>query len=417
VVIQQHFQFFFTTYFSLMTTSTIYPIAGIKIATICAKIKQTQRDDLVLFEIAPNSHCAAVFTQNAFCAAPVTVARQHLQVTFPRYLLINSGNANAGMGELGLRGARACCQTVADHAGCQMTEVLPFSTGVIGQELPVAKIQAVIPILLQTLVAESWELAARAIMTTDTVPKIFSKQLKLHNKTVNLTGIAKGAGMIKPDMATLLAFLATDAQLPPALLQNCLNSAVNSSFNRISIDGDTSTNDACVLVATGHSGVTIDSEQQADFEIFNSAVVEMCTALAQAIVRDGEGATKFITIQVEQGKTEAECLAVAYTVAHSPLVKTAFFASDANWGRILAAIGRSGLENFEIDAVQIFIGDVCIVNNGERATSYTEAQGQQVMAETDITIRIFLGRGQQQVEVWTCDFSYDYVKINAEYRT
>lgn len=400
-----------------MSLSTIYPVAGIKIATVCAKIKQKQKDDLVLFEIAPDSSCAVVFTKNAFCAAPVVLARQHLQTTMPRYLLINSGNANAGMGEIGLQGARTCCETVAEHANCQVDEVLPFSTGVIGQELPVAKIQAVIPTLLETLAEEQWELAARAIMTTDTVPKIFSTQLKLQDKIVNFTGIAKGAGMIKPDMATMLAFLATDAALPQALLQTCLNSAVQRSFNRISIDGDTSTNDACVLVATGQSGVEIDSDQHDDFEALHEAITEMCIHLAQAIVRDGEGATKFITIQVEQGETEAECLAVAYAIAHSPLIKTAFSASDANWGRILAAIGRAGLAHLEIDAVQIFLGDVCIVNNGERAAGYTEAQGQQVMAEKEITIRIFLGRGQQEVEVWTCDLTCDYVKINADYRT
>jgi len=400
-----------------MSLSTIYPVAGIKIATVCAKIKQKQKDDLVLFEIAPDSSCAAVFTKNAFCAAPVVLARQHLQTTTPRYLLINSGNANAGMGEIGLQGARTCCETVAKYANCQVEEVLPFSTGVIGQELPVSKIQAVISTLLETLEEEQWELAARAIMTTDTVPKIFSKQLKFQNKIVNFTGIAKGAGMIKPDMATMLAFLATDAALPPSLLQTCLNSATQRSFNRISIDGDTSTNDACVLIATGQSGVEIDSDQHDDFEALNEAITEMCIHLAQAIVRDGEGATKFITIQVEQGKTEAECLAVAYAIAHSPLIKTAFSASDANWGRILAAIGRAGLEHLEIEAVQIFLGDVCIVNNGERAAGYTEAQGQEVMAEKEITIRIFLGRGQQEVEVWTCDLTCDYVKINADYRT
>ena len=400
-----------------MSLSTIYPVAGIKISTVCAKIKQKQKDDLVLFEIAPDSSCAAVFTKNAFCAAPVVLARQHLQTVTPRYLLINSGNANAGMGEVGLQNALTCCETVAEHAHCQVDEVLPFSTGVIGQELPVSKIQTAIPTLLETLAEEQWELAARAIMTTDTVPKIFSTQLKLQNKVVNITGIAKGAGMIKPDMATMLAFLATDAALPPTLLQTCLHSATQRSFNRISIDGDTSTNDACVLIATGQSGVEIDGDQHDDFEAFNEAITEMCIHLAQAIVRDGEGATKFITIQVEQGKTEAECLAVAYAIAHSPLVKTAFSASDANWGRILAAIGRAGLEHLEIEAVQIFLGDVCIVNNGERAASYTEAQGQEVMAEKDITIRIFLGRGQQEVEVWTCDLTCDYVKINADYRT
>lgn len=400
-----------------MSLSTIYPVAGISLATTCAKIKQKQKDDVLLISMTPNSSCAAVFTQNAFCAAPVTISKQHLKVSSPRYLLINSGNANAGMGEIGILGAKTCCETVATHAECEMTEVLPFSTGVIGQELPVAKIQAVIPKLLGTLAEEQWELGARAIMTTDTVPKIFSKQIELQGKKVNFTGIAKGAGMIKPNMATMLAFLATDVEIPQDLLQTCLVEAVNVSFNRVTIDGDTSTNDSCILLATGQSGAAIDGEQHADFETVTETITEMCTHLAQAIVRDGEGATKFITIQVEQGETEAECLKVAYSIAHSPLVKTAFSASDANWGRILAAVGNAGLERFEIDAVQIFLDDVCIVNNGERAASYTEAQGQQVMAETEITVRIFLGRGQQQVTVWTTDLTCEYVKINADYRT
>lgn len=401
-----------------MSLFTIYPVAGISLATACAKIKQKQRDDVLLIAIAPESSCAAVFTQNVFCAAPVTICRQHLKESVsPRYLLVNSGNANAGMGEIGIQAAQICCETVATQAPCEITEVLPFSTGVIGQELPAAKIQAVIPKLLGTLAEEQWELAARAIMTTDTVPKIFSKQVQLQGKTVNFTGIAKGAGMIKPNMATMLAFLATDAEIPQDLLQTCLNNAVNVSFNRISIDGDTSTNDSCILLATGQSGAVIPSEQHDDFETVNEIITEMCTALAQAIVRDGEGVTKFITVQVEQGETEEECLKVAYSIAHSPLVKTAFSASDANWGRILAAVGNAGLERFEIDAVQIFLGDVCVVNNGERAASYTEAQGQQVMAEKEIMVRVFLGRGQQQVTVWTCDLTCEYVKINADYRT
>jgi glutamate N-acetyltransferase/amino-acid N-acetyltransferase len=401
-----------------MSLFTIYPVAGISLATACAKIKQKQRDDVLLIAIAPESSCAAVFTQNVFCAAPVTICRQHLKESVsPRYLLVNSGNANAGMGEIGIQAAQICCETVATQAPCEITEVLPFSTGVIGQELPAAKIQAVIPKLLGTLAEEQWELAARAIMTTDTVPKIFSKQVQLQGKTVNFTGIAKGAGMIKPNMATMLAFLATDAEIPQDLLQTCLNNAVNVSFNRISIDGDTSTNDSCILLATGQSGAVIPSEQHDDFETVNEIITEMCTALAQAIVRDGEGVTKFITVQVEQGETEEECLKVAYSIAHSPLVKTAFSASDANWGRILAAVGNASLERFEIDAVQIFLGDVCVVNNGERAASYTEAQGQQVMAEKEIMVRVFLGRGQQQVTVWTCDLTCEYVKINADYRT
>lgn len=400
-----------------MNVSTIYPVAGISLATSCAKIKQKQRDDVLLIAIAPESRCAAVFTQNAFCAAPVTISKQHLKVSSPRYLLVNSGNANAGMGEIGIQRAQTCCETVATQAHCEITEVLPFSTGVIGQELPVAKIEAVIPKLLKSLDEKNWQAAATAIMTTDTVQKIFSKQIVVQGKAVNFTGIAKGAGMIKPNMATMLAFLATDAEMPQNLLQTCLVEAVNVSFNRVTIDGDTSTNDSCILLATGQSGATIDSEQHPDFEAVNEVITEMCTALAQAIVRDGEGATKFITIQVEQGVTEAECLKVAYSIAHSPLVKTAFSASDANWGRILAAVGNAGLDHFEIDAVQIFLGDVCVVNNGERAASYTETQGQQVMAEKEITVRIFLGRGQQQVTVWTTDLTCEYVKINADYRT
>lgn len=400
-----------------MNVSTIYPVAGISLATGCAKIKQKQRDDVLLIAIAPESSCAAVFTQNVFCAAPVTISKQHLKVSSPRYLLINSGNANAGMGEIGIQGAKSCCETVAIQARCEITEVLPFSTGVIGQELPVAKIQAIIPKLLGTLADEQWELGARAIMTTDIVPKIFSKQVRLQGRMVTFTGIAKGAGMIKPNMATMLAFLATDIEMPQDLLQQCLVDAVNVSFNRVTIDGDTSTNDSCILLATGKSGAVIDSEQHPDFEAVNEVIVEMCTDLAQAIVRDGEGATKFITIQVEQGTTETECLKVAYSIAHSPLVKTAFSASDANWGRILAAVGNAGVENLEIDAVQIFLGDICVVNNGERAASYTEAQGQQVMAEQEITVRVFLGRGQQQVTVWTTDLTCEYVKINADYRT
>lgn len=389
-------------------------ITGIKIGTTCAGIKQTQRDDLVIFELAPQSTCAAVFTQNAFCAAPVILARQHLQSQMPRFLLINSGNANAGTGEQGIQDAYTCCQQISQLTQCKVTEVLPFSTGVIGQPLPVTRICKAIPNALNVLYENAWEQAARAIMTTDTVPKIASMQRDLQGQTVTVTGIAKGAGMIRPNMATMLAFIATDAQVSTPLLQTVLNRAVAESFNRITVDGDTSTNDACVLIATGQGSLTVDDTT---LESFCQLVTAVCVQLAQAIVRDGEGATKFITIQVEQGLSEAECLAVAYTIAHSPLVKTALFASDPNWGRILAAVGRSELENLSLNTVHLYLGNVCVVANGSLAINYTEAQGQQVLKEQDILIRVCLGRGHCQAQIWTCDFSYDYVRINAEYRT
>ena len=390
-----------------------YPITGIKIGTACAGLKTT--DDLVIFELASQSTCAGVFTQNAFCAAPVTIAKQHLATTNPRFLLINSGNANAGCGKSGLKNAITCCETVAKT--CNLNEVLPFSTGVIGEPLPTAKICTTIPTILENMVEDGWEKAATAIRTTDTVNKIVSVQTSIGKKLVTITGIAKGAGMIRPDMATMLAFIATDANVPTDILQSCLNQAVEQSFNRITIDGDTSTNDACMLIATGCGQQTIDNTENKYYEQFCTAITDVCTQLALAIVRDGEGATKFITISVEQGNSTQECLEVAYTIAHSPLVKTAFFASDANWGRILAAVGRAEIVNFDIDAVQIYLNDVCIVKNGGSADTYTEEQGSKVMQETDILVRILLGRGEQQEKVFTCDLSHDYVRINAEYRT
>jgi glutamate N-acetyltransferase/amino-acid N-acetyltransferase len=397
-----------------MSTS-INPIAGIKIGTACAKIKQTQYDDLTIFQI--QSTCAAVFTRNAFCAAPVTIAKQHLASTNPRFLLINSGNANAGTGEQGIRDAIACCRALADLTGCAINEVLPFSTGVIGSALPVEKICTALPIALANTETKGWEKAAKAIMTTDTVPKAVSVQNTIQGKTITVTGIAKGAGMIKPDMATMLAFIATDVTAPKTVLQACLNHAVNRSFNRITIDGDTSTNDACLLIGNKNGSLSIDSIEHPAYKPFCQTVTEVCIKLAQAIVRDGEGATKFITISIEQGSSEQECLNVAYTIAHSPLVKTAFFASDPNWGRILAAVGRTGLENLDINAIQIYLDDICIVENGGIAASYTEKKGQTVMAKPEIQIRVLLGRGNSQETVWTSDLSYEYVRINAEYRT
>jgi len=397
-----------------MTTASAISVAGVRLATAAAGIRKPGRPDVLLIEIPEGAATAAMFTRNAFCAAPVILARQHLESGSPRYLLINSGNANAGTGEQGLQAAQQSCDAVARQCAVKPEAVLPFSTGVIGEPLPVDKIRAVLGSLQQELSADAWPAAAQAIMTTDTVPKLISRQLSLAGGTVTLTGIAKGAGMIRPDMATMLSFLATDASLDKDSLQNCLRRAVNKSFNRISVDGDTSTNDAAVLIATGCAGVT---PQAADLEIFQAALDEVCIELARSIVRDGEGATKLINIVVEQGRNEQECSRVAYAIAHSPLVKTAFFASDPNWGRILAAVGYAGLEGLEIDKVGLYLDDVCIVEQGGRAASYTEAQGRRVMQQGEITIRVVLQRGQATTTVWTCDFSYDYVKINAEYRT
>jgi len=397
-----------------MTTATAMSVAGVRLATAAAGIRKPGRADVLLIEIPEGAATAAMFTRNAFCAAPVILARRHLASDAPRYLLINSGNANAGTGEPGLQAAQQSCDALARQCAVKPEAVLPFSTGVIGEPLPVDKIRAVLGSLQQGLSADAWPAAAQAIMTTDTVPKLVSRQLSLAGGTVTLTGIAKGAGMIRPDMATMLSFLATDARLDKDSLQNCLRRAVNKSFNRISVDGDTSTNDAAVLIATGCAGVT---PHAAELETFQAALDEVCIDLARSIVRDGEGATKLINIVVEQGRNEQECSRVAYAIAHSPLVKTAFFASDPNWGRILAAVGYAGLEGLEIDKVGLYLDDVCIVEQGGRAASYTEAQGRRVMQQAEITIRVVLQRGQATTTVWTCDFSYDYVKINAEYRT
>lgn len=394
----------------------LLPITGVRIAAVCAAIKKQDRRDLVLFELAEGCTTTAVFTRNAFCAAPVIVAKEHIGHQSPRYLLINTGNANAGTGKSGLQDALECCGQLARQFGCAVQEVLPFSTGVIGEPLPVERITAAFPQLGDSLSEDNWEHAAYGILTTDTVPKGVSRQINIAGRSVTVTGISKGSGMIRPDMGTMLAFIATDAKLEPSLLEECLNSGVEQSFNRISVDGDTSTNDACVLCATGASGVLIEKGTEG-YEVFVHALNGVLVELAQLIVRDGEGATKFITIEVCGGRDEDECKQVAYTVAHSPLVKTALFASDPNWGRILAAVGRSGLTELNLDAVTIYLGDVCIVRDGGRDAEYTEQRGQAVMTQDEITIRIELGRGGAVTTVWTCDLSYDYVKINAEYRT
>ncbi len=403
---------------NLPELKTLPAVAGVRLGTACAQIKQDERDDLALFELASGSTSAAVFTRNAFCAAPVEIARQHLATTEPRYWLINSGNANAGTGESGRTAALDCCAAVAHEQKCSDREVLPFSTGVIGETLPVDKIRAAIPTAAKNLDANHWLEAAHAIMTTDTQAKGASRQIQIAGQTITITGIAKGSGMIHPNMATMLAFIATDAPVAEPLLSVGLKAAMNVSFNRITVDGDTSTNDACLLVATGQADLPlIEHSHSTEFKALQQALVEVSQELAHAIVRDGEGATKFISIEVAEGRDEQECLKVAYTIAQSPLVKTALFASDPNWGRILAAIGRAPIAELDIQAVRVFLGDVCIVDDGGRATSYTEEQGQAVMDEKEIVIKVLLGRGEVSNTVWTCDFSYDYVKINAEYRT
>ncbi|MDC9725052.1 MAG: bifunctional glutamate N-acetyltransferase/amino-acid acetyltransferase ArgJ [Gammaproteobacteria bacterium] len=398
--------------------SSLLPIKGIKIGIASAGIKIEGKADLVLIKIAQGSTSSAVYTKNAFCAAPVTLAKQHQQQAAPHYLLINSGNANAGTGEVGMQSALRCCQAVAELAQVSVNTILPFSTGVIGQQLPVDKMTTALPTAYQNLISDNWFDAAHAIMTTDTVAKAISKQIEIDGKTITVTGMAKGSGMIRPDMATMLSYIATDAAIEQSVLDAMLNNAVEQSFNRITVDGDTSTNDACVLIATGQAANSIiTSIDDKSAQLLYQLIADISQQLAHAIVRDGEGATKFIAIDVQQGLNTAECRQVAYTIAHSPLVKTALFASDPNWGRILAAVGRSGVTEFDLSKVTIYLDNVCIVKNGEPASAYTEEQGQSVMNQDEITIKVELGRGTAKDTIWTCDFSYDYVKINAEYRT
>ncbi len=395
----------------------LHSIAGVTLGTAEAAIKRPGRQDLLTVVLAPGSSCSGVFTRNAFCAAPVIVAREHLASNAPRLWLVNSGNANAGTGVGGLADARRTCAAGAELLGCRPEEVLPFSTGVIGQPLPVDRLLAALPLALAERKETGWEGAARAIMTTDTVPKGASQRVAVGEQVLTVTGIAKGAGMIRPDMATMLAFIATDAAVPAPLLQRCLNQAVASSFNRITVDGDTSTNDACVLAATGQGEVVVTAPTGPAWEALTEAVTTVCSTLAQAIIRDGEGATRFITVAVEGGATVDECLAVAYTIAHSPLVKTALFAGDPNWGRLLAAVGRAGLAELDLRGVDIYLDQVAIVRGGEPDPDYREERGAAVLAQEEYTIRVALGRGNAVDQVWTCDLSYDYVRINAEYRT
>lgn len=399
------------------TLPEFLPVAGVKLGIACAGIKKPGRKDVVVFELAPGSRVAGLFTRNQFCAAPVTLSRKHLAEKAPRYLLINTGNANAGTGKRGMDDALACCQALAQQAGVSVAEVLPFSTGVIGEPLPVQKIVNALPEALAHTADNLWEDAASGIMTTDTRPKGASARVELGGHSVTISGISKGAGMIRPNMATMLGFIATDARIAPDALQALASELGEQSFNRITIDGDTSTNDACTLIASGqYTGpeITLDSPH---LPALRSALKQVYMDLAHAIVRDGEGATKFITICVSGAAAQQEALDVAYTLAHSPLVKTALFASDPNWGRILAAVGRAGIVDLDINALEIHLGNVCLVKDGGRAEDYSEERGQAVMDQEEITIAVDLKRGDVSETVWTCDLSHEYVTINADYRS
>jgi glutamate N-acetyltransferase/amino-acid N-acetyltransferase len=395
----------------------LHPVPGIRLGTTSAGIRKKDRSDLVTIECAEGTQVAATFTQNRFCAAPVIVAREHLAKSVPRALLINTGYANAGTGEVGIEDARVCCMALASQLGRETTEILPFSTGVIGERLPRERIIAGLPSCLASLNQNGWAEAAHGIMTTDTLPKGSSRQVNIGSHTITVTGIAKGAGMIRPDMATMLAFVATDAAVTLPVLQACVSSVVNQSFNRITVDGDTSTNDACVLLATGVAGnPVIDQVGSKIYIVLLETITTVFTELAQAIVRDAEGATKFITIEVNGGRTESDCLAVAYTIAHSPLVKTAFFASDPNWGRILAAIGRAPIMQLDVAKVAVYLNELCVVRHGAPDAGYTEAKGLAVMRLPEIRIGVELGAGSATAQIWTSDLSNEYVRINAEYR-
>ena len=400
---------------STPVAAQLLPVAGVSLGTAEAGIKRAERKDLLVIKLDEGATVAGVFTTNRFCAAPVTVARNHLATGKSiRALVVNTGNANAGTGEQGMHAALTTCVELAKLLGCSPEQVLPYSTGVIMEPLPVEKIVAGMPQAIANLKVDNWFDAAHAIMTTDIVAKTVSKQVQISGKTVTVTGMSKGSGMIHPNMATMLGYIATDAAIPQSLLQQMVSEAANRSFNCITVDGDTSTNDALMLIATGKSGAVIDA---ANYAALQSVVTEVATLLAQAIVRDGEGATKFITIKIEGGKDEAECRKIGYAIAHSPLVKTAFFASDPNLGRILAAIGYAGVGDLDVEKLKLYLDDVLVAENGGRAISYQEQDGQRVMQQSDITIRVVLNRGAVNATLWTCDFSYDYVKINASYRS
>ncbi len=394
-----------------------FDVGGVRLSAVESGIRYNNRLDLVLVELAENSAISGVFTKNAFCAAPVSVAKQHLEASSSRYFLINTGNANAGTGEAGVLDAERCCRELSALAGVNATQVLPFSTGVIGERLPVEKLVSALPELYESLDSSAWLAAATGIMTTDTRPKMASKRIKIAGTSVSITGIAKGSGMIKPDMATMLAYVFTDIDLEQSVANALLHDAVEQSFNRITVDGDTSTNDCCMLAATSKSGLVYGALTQSDRDQYMLELNAVFSELATGLIRDAEGATKFVTVTVCDGATSEECLQVAYTIAESPLVKTALFASDPNWGRILAAVGRAGVPDLDIGNVAIYLGDLLIAVNGGIAPAYREELGQLEMDKEDIVVTIKLGRGSASETVWTSDLSHDYVRINADYRT
>lgn len=404
-------------------SSSLLPVNGVKLGFVQAHVRKPNRKDVLVITLAEGSHVAGVFTQNSFCAAPVILCKDYLaQQTPVRALLVNTGCANAGTGEDGLNRAKETCEALAGLLNIESNQVLPFSTGVILEPLPVDKVIAGLPAAIENLKQDNWLNAAEAIMTTDIVAKGTSRQIQLNGKTVTITGISKGSGMIHPNMATMLGYIATDAVISKPALEAIIRYAVNKSFNCITVDGDTSTNDSLIMMATNLAGNTEITKSDivwpgADYIALRDALTEVAVELAQAIVRDGEGATKFMTVTVEGGKDVAECRKVAYAIAHSPLIKTAFFASDPNLGRILAAIGYAGVENLDVDNLDLYLGDVLVAEKGGRAASYNEEQGAAIMQESDILVRVVLNRGDESVTIWTCDFSYDYVKINADYRS
>lgn len=397
---------------------TMHPIDGVTLGTASAGVKYEGRTDLLVIDIAEGAAVSGVFTQNSFSAAPVLLGRDHLDTGNIRCFVINSGNANACTGDRGFDDARATCAALADLKGVDTRQIIPFSTGVIGEYLPVNKMTSALPKAIESQDINGWDAAARAIMTTDTRPKGASIQFEYDGEVITVTGIAKGAGMIRPNMATMLAFIATDAAVAQPLLDDMVKAAADQSFNRISVDGDTSTNDSCMLIATGHTGLPMLNSPTGElYQALLNALVSVQQQLALGIVRDGEGATKCVTVQVEQGGKRSECLKVAYAIAHSPLVKTALFASDPNWGRIVCAIGYADVRGLDANKVNVYLDDVCIVYQGQRAEDYQEEHGQAVVDRAEFTVRVELGRGHATDKIWTTDLSHDYVTINAEYRS
>ncbi len=398
---------------------SLYPVRGVQLGFAKAHIRKPDRKDLLVIKLVEGSRVAGVFTKNSFCAAPVTLCQQFLakENNAIRALLVNTGNANAGTGEKGMANAVQTCEALSGLLGLASSQVLPFSTGVILEPLPVERVIAGLPACIKNLTEDNWLNAAEAIMTTDIVAKGISRKLNIGGKEITITGIAKGSGMIHPNMATMLGYVATDAAVSQAALDAIIHHAVNRSFNCITVDGDTSTNDSLIMMATNQAANTEIEEDSADFFTLRDALTEVAVVLAQAIVRDGEGATKFMTVIVENGKSEEECRQVAYAIAHSPLIKTAFFASDPNLGRILAAIGYAGIDDLDVNTMKLYLGDVLVAEHGGRALSYKEEQGAVIMKAPEITVRVDLARGETNVTIWTCDFSYDYVKINADYRS